>query len=268
VSPAPPIRLGAVDYLNARPLVRGLDARADRYALRFDPPSRCAALLHDGSIDLGMIPSIEYLRGDGYQIVPGVSIASFGDVASVALFSAKPIAEIRAIALDSSSRTSVALLQILCARAFDIRPTFVTLAPDFTSMLREADAALIIGDPALFATAETAGLDKTDLGESWRRLTGLPFVWAFWAGRPDALAPEDVRTLQAARDAGVAAGDAIAEAYGGGDAARAARGRAYLRNNMRYALGDAERAGLERFYELAEEHGLARRRPLVFFAGS
>lgn len=253
---APRIRVGAVDYLNARPLVHGLGARADRYALRFDPPSRCAALLHDGSIDVGMIPSIENLRGGGYCIVPGVSIASFGAVASVALFSAKPIADVRTIALDSSSRTSVALLQILCARAFDLRPTFVTLPPDFTSMLRKADAALMIGDPALFATTEAAGLEKIDLGDAWRGLTGLPFVWAFWAGRPGALTRDDLRTLQAARDAGVAAGDAIAEAYGAGDPIRVARGRAYLRNNMKYTLGDAERAGLERFYELAEEQGL------------
>jgi chorismate dehydratase len=261
----PRVRLGAVDYLNARPLVHGLGARADRYALRFDPPSRCAALLHEGSIDVGMIPSIEYLRGDGYKAVPGVSIASLGEVASVALFAAKPIAHVRTIALDSSSRTSAALLQILCARAFDIRPSFETLAPDFGTMLKKADAALVIGDPALFATTEAAGLEKIDLGDAWRDLTGVPFVWAFWAGRAGALEQADVRTLQAARDAGVAAGDAIAEAYGAGDPFRIARGQAYLRNNMRYGLGDAERAGLERFYELAGEQGLARRRTVAFY---
>ena len=203
---APRIRLGAVDYLNARPLVHGLGARADRYALQFDPPSRCAALLHEGSIDLGMIPSIEFLRGDPYHLVPGVSIASLGEVASVALFTSKPIADVRTIALDSSSRTSAALLRILCARAFDIRPSFDTLPPDFKTMLRKADAALVIGDPALFATTEAAGLEKIDLGDAWRGLTGLPFVWAFWAGRPGVLAQDDIRTLQAARDAGVAAG--------------------------------------------------------------
>jgi chorismate dehydratase len=262
------IRLGAVDYLNARPLVHGLGARADRYDLRFDPPSRCAALLHEGSIDVGMIPSIEYLRGAHYQVVPGVSIASLGEVASVALFTARPIADVRTIALDSSSRTSAALLQILCARVWRIRPAFETLAPDFASMLKKADAALVIGDPALFATTEAAGLEKIDLGAAWRALTGLPFVWAFWAGRAGVLEPGDVRTLQAARDAGVEAGDAIAEAYGAGDPLRIARGTAYLRNNMRYGLGDAERAGLERFYELAGELRLADRKPLAFFGGA
>jgi chorismate dehydratase len=263
----PRVRLGAVDYLNARPLVHGLGALADRYDLRFDPPSRCAALLHEGSIDVGMIPSIEYLRRDGYHVVPGVSIASLGEVASVALFARTRVAQIRKIALDSSSRTSAALLEILCARLFDIRPAFETLAPDFATMFETADAALVIGDPALFATTEAAGLEKIDLGDAWRDLTGLPFVWAFWAGRADTLAPADVRALQAARDAGVAAGDAIAEAYGAGDPVRIARGRAYLRNNMRYGLGDAERAGLDRFYELADEQGLARKRPVEWFGG-
>lgn len=263
------VRLGAVGYLNARPLVHGLDRppQSARFDLRFDPPSRCAALLHEGSIDVGMIPSIEYLHGEAYQIVPGVSIASFGPVASVALFAAKPIPLVRRIALDSSSRTSAALVRILCARPFRIQPEFVTRAPDFAAMLRQADAALVIGDPALFATREAEGLRKIDLGEEWTRLTGLPFVWAFWAGRPDALTGEDVRVLQRARDAGVADGDAIAGAYAAGDPERIARGRAYLRSNMRYGLGDAELAGLRAFYELAEELGLAGARPPAFFGG-
>jgi chorismate dehydratase len=246
------LKLGAVDYLNARPLVHGLDARSDRFALRFDAPSRCAALLHAGEIDLGMIPSIEYLHGTDYRVVPGVSIASFGDVASVAVFAASPVDKIRRISLDSSSRTSVALLRVLCAHHFQIAPEFITRPPDLPSMLRDADAALLIGDPALFAGPEADGLTKLDLGDAWRELTGLPFVWAFWAGRADVLSRTDVHALQAARDAGVASGDAIADKYGAGDPARIARGRAYLRNNMKYGLGDVELAGLQRFYELAE----------------
>jgi chorismate dehydratase len=246
------LRLGAVDYLNARPLVHGLDACSDRFDLRFDPPSRCAALLHAGEIDLGMIPSIEYLHGNDYRVVPGVSIASFGDVASVAVFAASPVEKIRRISLDSSSRTSVALLRVLCERHFQISPQFVTRPPDLRSMLQDADAALLIGDPALFAGPEADGLTKLDLGGAWRELTGLPFVWAFWAGRANVMSRADVHALQAARDAGVASGDAIADGYGAGDSGRIARGRAYLRNNMKYGLGDAELAGLQRFYELAE----------------
>src|SRR5687767_15429940 len=108
------IRLGAVDYLNARPLVYGLEMRNDLFSIRFDPPSKCAALLHEGSIDVGMIPSIEYLRGSQYCAVPDVAIVSEGPVASVAMFTGKPLQEIRSIAADTSSRTSNALLRVLC----------------------------------------------------------------------------------------------------------------------------------------------------------
>ena len=143
------VRLGAVGYLNARPLVYGLDRR-DGFTVRYDRPAICAALLHDNSIDIGLIPSIEYLAKSEYALVPGVAVTSDGPVASVALFSKVPVEAIRSIALDSSSRTSVALLRVLCNRRFEIDPAFVTRPPALQAMLREADAALIIGDEALF----------------------------------------------------------------------------------------------------------------------
>src|SRR3954470_4583516 len=110
-----PVRLGAVSYLNTGPLVEGLERLPEQFQIRFDVPSRCAALLHDAQVDLGLIPSIEYLQHSDYRIVPGVAIVSGGPVASVVLFSSKPVREIRSVALDSSSRTSVALLRILCS---------------------------------------------------------------------------------------------------------------------------------------------------------
>src|SRR4051812_23529188 len=146
-----PIRLGAVSYLNTRPLVYGLDQHPDRFAVRFDVPSRCAALLLEHQVDLGLIPSIEYLQSADYRIVPGVAIASTGPVLSVALFSRRQTSEIETIAIDTSSRTSVALLKILCARWFDIKPEFVSMEPDLVAMVRKCDAALVIGDNALFA---------------------------------------------------------------------------------------------------------------------
>jgi len=259
-----PIRLGAVAYLNARPLVEGLDRDPARFVLRFDAPSRCAALLDAGGIDLGMIPSIEYLRGDDYRIVPGVSLASHGPVASVALFTRRRLGDVRAIATDISSRTSVGLLRVLCARRFGIEPRLEAMWPDVDAMLARGDAALVIGDAALFLDHRAAGLHKIDLGEAWTDMTGLPFVWAFWAGRPGAVDGGGMAALGAARDAGVAASDAIADAYCG--PARAAIGRAYLRENMKYGLGADEWAGLERYYELAAETGVAERaRPLVFY---
>jgi chorismate dehydratase len=248
------VRLGAVDYLNARPLIYGLELRSDLFSLRFDVPSKCAALLHDGSIDVGMIPSIEYVRGRDYRIVPGVGIVSDGPVASVALFTTRPLDTIRSIAADTSSRTSYALLKILCVERFGIDPDFQPMAPDPEAMLHRCDAALLIGDPALFLDHQRLGANRIDLGEEWTSLTALPFVWAFWAGRRDALSGDAVDVLISARDRGVAASDEVATAYCGPE--RAERGRAYLRENIQYTVGSREQAGLMKYYELAQHHGV------------
>ena len=121
----------------------------------------------------------------------------------------------------------------------------------------QCDAALIIGDPALFLDHEARGLLKIDLGWEWTAMTGLPFVWAFWAGRGMALTPEQVGALAAARDGGVAHADQLATAYCGPH--RAELGRRYLRENIKYLLGEREEAGLRKYYELAEKHGLVER---------
>jgi chorismate dehydratase len=298
------VRLGAVSYLNARPCVVGLD-RDPRFDLRFDLPSRCASLLHADSIDVGLIPSIEYLRGPrgaaGYGIVPDVAIASTGQVASVALYTTRPMEDVRSIALDTSSRTSVALTRVLCARAFHIDPRFEPSGPDLPTMLGRCDAALLIGDaallldhaavrlkpvrlnpdtasddtrpsegdeapvtagtscpdagPAPLAGSSWAAIEKIDLGEVWTATTGLPFVYAFWAGRLGSLAPDEVSAIQAARDAGVADSARVAREYFG-DPALHDIGMRYLRDNIKYHLGDNELAGLERFYRYAAELGL------------
>jgi chorismate dehydratase len=251
----PPIRLGAVDYLNARPLVYGLELRTGLFRVRYDVPSKCAALLHEGSIDVGMIPSIEYLRGQiAYRIVPDCAIVSEGRVASVALFTTKPVEQLRSIAADISSRTSNGLLRILCYEAFGVDPEFVPMPPRIDEMLTRCEAALLIGDPALYLDHAGRGLRKVDLGEQWTDLTGLPFVWAFWAGREGVLSGAAIDALREAKAAGVAASDAIADAYCGRD--KAALGRAYLRENIRYGLGARDQDGLRRYYELAEKHGV------------
>ena len=249
------VRLGAVGYLNARPLVYGLERRSDVFDLRFDVPSKCATLLHAGDIDLGMIPSIEYLRGPvPYSIVPDLAIISDGDVASVALFTRVPLKQIRRIGLDTSSRTSAGLTRILCREAWDIDPEFASVPPEVAARIEGSDAALLIGDPALFLDHEAAGFTRIDLGAEWTRLTGLPFVWAFWAGRPDAIDAPGIEALQQARDQGVANADVIARAYAGAE--RAELCSRYLRDNIRYRLGDRETRGLRRYYELAAKHGV------------
>jgi chorismate dehydratase len=249
------IRLGAVSYLNTRPLVHGLERQTARFHLRFDVPARCAELLHANAVDLGLIPSIEY-PGHDYRIVPRVSIASDGPVASVAIFSKVPTEKIQSVALDTSSRTSVALLRILCARWFGIEPRLVSMPPDFDRMLTECDAALVIGDNALFADYDALGLEKIDLGEEWIGMTGLPFVYAFWAGRPGVAGAADIAALQGARDTGVTATAAIGRDLFPDSPEKAVRADRYLRENVKYALGEPEIAGLQRFYDLAAEVGV------------
>jgi chorismate dehydratase len=261
-----PARLGAVSYLNTKPLVRGLEARPDLFTVRFDVPAVCASLLHEGRVDLGLIPAVEYLRGD-YAMVPGLAIGSDGPVLSVAIFSTVPIEKARTLALDLSSRTSVALTRILCARLWNIQPVFTPAEPDIRMMLAKADAALVIGDPALAIDAESLGATKTDLGEAWRSLTGLPFVYATWSGRDGAVDHEQVVALQEARRQGVQDAALIAREVAGGDPVAEARALGYLRDTLKYGLGEREIAGLERFHTLAVELGLASaRRPLRFFS--
>ena len=259
------IRLGAVAYLNARPLTWALDRSPQRWQIRYDVPSVCAELLHAGDVDLGLIPSIEYLAAPDYRLVPGVGIGSRGPVRSVALFTHVPLRAIRRIALDASSRTSVALIQVLCRHRFQIAPEFVPHDPDLIAMTREGDAALLIGDPALDADHAALGCDKIDLGEEWTAMTGLPFIYAAWTGRPGAVGGADVRALQAAQEEGVAAQAAIAEEYGRGDAAATARASAYLRDNVRYGLGPEEAQGLQTFLDYAADLGLARRKRRLEF---
>lgn len=258
-----PVRLGAVGYLNARPLVYQLD-RSPNFSLRFDIPSKCAELLHAGDIDVGLIPSIEYLRGKPMAIVPGIAIASRGAVTSVMLYTTKPIEDVKSIAMDTSSRTSVALVRVLCAKLFKINPTFEPLGPNLEAMLAAHDAALLIGDPALFQTIPPA-ITVIDLGEQWLRLTGLPFVYAFWAGRPDALTPAHVKELQETRERGLANAEDVAQQYLKNAPDRWALGTRYLRDNIKYYLGDDEKAGLELFYAYAAEISAAPAGVLRFY---
>lgn len=260
-----PLRIGAVSYLNTKPLVYGLDAYPDQFDVRFDVPAKCAELLHENKVDLGLIPAIEYLRGD-YAIVPGVSIASHGDVATVAVFTRKPMDQVETLALDLSSRTSVALTRVLCARRWKIAPKFTPAEPDIEAMLQKADAALVIGDPAFEIDPAKHGVTKVDLGGEWKALTGLPFVYAMWVGRPGVASPAQCRALQQARDRGVANLPAIAKQVSGDDSGREQRSLAYLRDNLKFDLGAAEQAGLRKFHELAAEISVVPElKPLRFY---
>ena len=257
------MRIGAVGFLNASPLAYGLDSDP-RVALRLDLPSVCAELLHAGEIDLGLVPVIEMLRGPvPYDIVPGLAIACQGAVDSVALFTRVPVPQITRVALDVSSRSSVALVRVLCRHHWGIDPEFVDATPELVSMLDLADAALMIGDRALDAPWQSLGATKIDLGEAWQAFSGLPFVFAAWVARPGVVTPEVIDLLHAASRAGQAAIPGIAQAEAAGDSARAGRLEGYLRQNIRYDLGEPALRGLSRYLTLAMDDGLAPARPEV-----
>ncbi len=253
------LRLGAVPYLNVAPIIHGLEG-SRRFEVVREVPSLVAEALHRGEIDLGTIPSIEYAAGD-YAIVPGIAIGSRGAVRSVRLLHRGRLDTLRRVALDTSSRTSVALLKILLRERLGRDPEYVSMAPRVGEMLEIADAALVIGDPALYHTGPEESLD---LGEEWLARTGLPFVYAFWAGRRGVATPRDVGELQASLRSGLAAIGDIASSYARHDG-EARDNESYLRSNIVFELGEGEQAGLREFYRRAHAQGLIHRVPDLRF---
>src|SRR5207302_2559411 len=179
-----PLRIGAVNYLNTKPLIYELDQLASEAELVLDYPSRLAVDLEFGRLDVALIPIIEYFRAGTYRLVPNISIASHGPVLSVTLFSRTPWSGIRRVALDEGSRTSAALAQILLHKRYGVHPDLVPLPLDRAAEETDADAVLLIGDRAMRACLP--GFEHAfDLGQEWHDWTGLPFVYAFWAVGPD-----------------------------------------------------------------------------------
>ena len=180
-------RVCAVSYLNPVPLVWGLlhdPAQQNPFDLRFALPSDCADQLASGKADIGLVPVIETTR-QKLDYFRTCGIASYGPVRSILLISKVPYPEIKTLATDSGSRTSVVLARIILAEKFGCEPRNVAHPPDLAAMLGLADAALIIGDAALHVDPATLPFESLDLGEQWTNLTGLPMVYAVWAGRPE-----------------------------------------------------------------------------------
>lgn len=250
------IRVGAVNYLNTKPLVEGLAGFAPEIDLSFDLPSRLADQLAAGEIDVGLIPVIEYFRGSNYSFVPNIAIASRGPVLSVTLFSKKPWDGIRSVALDEGSRTSSALAQILLARRYGVNAEFEPLPIDSPADDLNTDAVLLIGDRAMRACLP--GHDYAyDLGWEWADWTGLPFVYAVWAVRDGVdLGPVDA-AFHRAKAHGLARSGAIAHREAPGQNVDPGYVRRYLANIIHYDLGPRELAGLRHYYALAADLGLA-----------
>ena len=250
-------RIYAVSYLNSRALTYGLEhgGQDHGFEIRYDIPSVCARQVRDGGASAGVIPSIEYARaGADYAIVPEIAIASDGPVGSILLFHQVPVHRIRKVAMDTSSRTSVALARIVLEEKYGLGFDSFDHPPDVSAMLESADAALVIGDPALEYTDRPE--PRLDLGQAWRELTGLPFVYAFWAGKDGGLTPGEVERLIASKEQGVSALDEIAELHAGNRSRPTSFYASYLKDNLAYVLGDRERSGLMEFYGLAHARGL------------
>jgi len=256
------IRLSLVDYVNAWPLTWGfLRGAVEGVEFVTDTPAACADRLARGEVDAGLIPSIEAGRIPGIRIVRGVGIASKERVRSVLLASRKPVEEVRSVALDISSRSSATMVRILFEDLYGVRPEFHPSAPDLAEMLRHHDAALLIGDPAL--KTDYAGLFVTDLAEAWRNLTGLPFVFAVWAVRPD-VAPEPfLWSRDYAHQHAASILDAAVKRTGQSRELLAE----YLAGNLHHDLEADDEKGLAELYRRAAAHGLIGSSGLPPFAG-
>ncbi len=263
------IRLGAIPYLNAKPIFYGLEAGlgAERFEIGYHSPAECARKLADGELDLALIPSIEYARteggGEGLWIVPDIAIASEGPVASVLLLAKVPLEELKVVAVDVSSRSSATLLQILCAESYGIAPETEKAEPEPAMMLERYGAAMVIGDPALYCAEKV--VVRRDLGADWSELTGHPFVYAFLAGRESAIGAEDVAVLRDSLRQGLLSIHKIAANHPTPLQDGTELNENYLRENMRYSFSDKELTGLKLFYIKAWEHGLIDGVPRIRF---
>ncbi len=250
------LRVGAVNYLNTKPLVYGLARLAPQAELVFDLPSRLADQLAAGKLDVALIPSIETFQNPNYQIVSDACIACHGPVLSVKLFSRVPVERIRTLALDEGSRTSAALVRILLRERFGISPELEGLPIGEGLSASAADAVLLIGDRAMHGQPGRFAA-VWDLGDEWVRWSELPFVFAMWTARAGVELDGLDGALAAARDAGVAHLPQIAEAEAAALGLTVPQCLAYLRDNLYFYFGPREQRGLELFYRRAAQLGLA-----------
>lgn len=277
-----PLRIGAVTYLNSKPLTEHLAALFPDAVIRDDYPSRLADDLSQGKLDVALIPSIEYFRGDDYEIVSDACVAARGPVLSVKMYTRVPWEQVRTLGLDEGSRTSAALAKILLGERFGVEPETIPFPLGQKIEACRADAILMIGDRAMHPH-DANFLATWDLGEEWFRWTGLPFVFAMWVARKglgfqvESLGADDIdfspdpnsqpstlndqpwldSRLSMARDLGEKSIPEIAEREALLLKLPLATTIHYLTRNLHFRLGSAERSGLRLFYDLAARRGLA-----------
>ena len=248
------LRIGCVPYLNAKPLVDWFHApECDSGAeIIYEVPSLLARRLREGALDVGLVSSFELFQNPELELLPGISISADGPVKSVRLFSKVPFDRIQSVALDTSSLTSTALIRILLSELYDAHPVYESHPPELNRMLSDHDAALIIGDLRLF---ESPAAYTLDLGEAWKRLTGLPFCYAAWLARPG-FSEGALPDLRRAKEWGCARLGDLSERWSRNLNLPLERVQDYFLNVMQYDLDDRKREALKRFRHLSERHGL------------
>jgi len=256
-------RVSAVSFLNTSPLVWGLlhGPQKGRMDLRFVVPSVCADDLREGRADIGLVPIIELARQPDLAVIPGSAIVCQGPVRSILLISKCPLAEIRTLAADTSSRTSVVLTQLVLRSQGVESPVVTPHQPDLDAMLQIADAALIIGDPALRLDPEMAAWQGQpvfvyDVGQQWVEMTGLPMVFAVWAAK-EYVDPSAAGVFEESKRYGISHTDEIVRLESAARDFDPDLVREYITSYISYDLGPQERAAVDRYLQLAQEAGLA-----------
>jgi chorismate dehydratase len=245
-------RVCAVSYLNTSPLVWGMlsGPQRGRADLSFAVPSMCAQRVDEGVAESGLLPVIEIERHQ-FTSVPEVGIACRGPVRSILLVARKPFDRIRSLATDTGSRTSVQLARIVLQRKYGAEPEVFPAEPDLVRMLDQADAALLIGDAALRVDPKELDWPALDLGEEWTAMTGLPMVFALWAGRRSAITPELVNLLQGSCHFGLSQLDEIIPLEAERRSFPEWLVREYLTRHIVFQIGPEEEAGLREYLRLA-----------------
>lgn len=257
------IRVGAVSFLNTKPLIYPLlngDIASDNILLSVEVPSRIATQLSNDELDVGLIPIIEYFRannqGADYRIITDIGIISRGSVLSIKLYSHVPIPDITSIALDTSSRSSITLLKILFAEKYNRLPTLTSCEPSIDPNKIDSDAVLLIGDAALKNLDATDY--STDLGTEWHELTGLPFVYACWVARGKVELGNVPNLLLQAREIGIKHIPEIASIESNKLQLSEPLCRKYLEQHIHYEMDESAIEGLKQFHSLAVKHRLVK----------
>lgn len=260
------LRLGVVPYMNAKPLIYGLNQQTNAVELLFEVPSLLPTMLNNDQIDVAIIPSIEYFRSGDYAIIPNISISSCGAVESVKIFSKVPIHNIRVAALDKSSLTSCALTRIILKEQYHLSPQYTQWNKEYDISRTDTDAALIIGDNAMKVIDNE--YVTLDLGQAWFEFTGLPFVYAVWVVKRDRRIPGINKLLKNAKEAGIRSVRKLAATESHRLQLTEQRCLNYLTNSIRYNLGKEEIKGLQTFYQYAMSSGLVPKGAEIVFNDS